>query len=152
MHFSDADAARIGDLAEAHVTEAFRLQLDNAGRTDLAALVRRVSLNSDQLGYDVTAPRLDGSARRIEVKGTRTPAQSLLVVISRNEAKVAARDPKWFLVVCRVATDDSVVVLGWTTSALLEPRFPLDRTERGGWLSADVPIDELELTPGLPPA
>jgi hypothetical protein len=78
--FSDADARRTGDLAEAHVTKACRAQLSGAGRDDLAALVRRVSLTSDQLGYDVTAPRLDGSTRRLEVKGTRMSGQQLLVV------------------------------------------------------------------------
>jgi hypothetical protein len=41
----------------------------------------------------------------------------LLIVISVNEAKVAARDPNWFLVVCGVATDDTAVVLGWATNA-----------------------------------
>src|SRR5688500_16852398 len=76
--FSDADAKRTGDLAEAHVTEACRAQLIEAGRDDLAARVRRVSLTSDQLGYDITAPRLDDSTRRIEVKGTRAPGPQLL--------------------------------------------------------------------------
>jgi Domain of unknown function (DUF3883) len=149
--FSDADAKRIGELAEAHVTEVCRTQLDDVGRSDLAALVRRVSLTSDQLGFDVTAPRLDRSTRRLEVKGTRTVGPHLLIVISLNEAKVAARDPNWFLVVCRVATDDTVVVLGWTTYALLAPRLPVDQVDRGGWLSAAVPIEESELTSGLPP-
>jgi hypothetical protein len=148
--FADAAAKRTGELAEVYVTEACRLELTHAGRDALAALVRRVSLTSDQLGYDVTAPRLDGSLRRIEVKGTRTPGPALLITISLNEAKVAARDPNWFLVVCRVATDDSVGVLGWTTSALLEPRLPVDRIDRGGWLSAAVPIRASELFPGLP--
>jgi hypothetical protein len=149
--FSDADAKRTGDLAEAYVTEACRTELADAGRDDLAAIVRRVSLTSDQLGYDVTAPRLDGSSRRLEVKGTRAGGPHLLIVISLNEAKVAARDDNWFLVVCRVATDDTVVVLGWTTNALLAPRMPLDQADRGGWLSAAVPIEESELIPGLPP-
>ena len=149
--FSDADAKRTGDLAEAHVTEVCRTELADAGRDDLATIVRRVSLTSDQLGYDVTAPRLDGSSRRLEVKGTRSVGPHLLIVISLNEAKAAARDDNWFLVVCRVATDDTVVVLGWTTNALLAPRLPLDQADRGGWLSAAVPIEESELIPGLPP-
>lgn len=97
-----------------------------------------------------TAPRLDGSTRRVEVKGTRTPGAQLLIVLSVNEAKTAARDPNWSLVVCRVATDDTVVVLGWATNALLAARLPVDNVWRGGWLSAAVPIDEAELTPGLP--
>jgi hypothetical protein len=149
--FSDADAKRTGDLAEAHVTKACRAELAGAGRVDLAAIVRRVSLTSDQLGYDVTAPRLDGSSRRLEVKGTRAVGPHLLIVISLDEAKVAARDDNWFLIVCRVATDDTVGILGWTTNALLAPRLPLDQADRGGWLSAAVPIEESELVPGLPP-
>jgi hypothetical protein len=148
--FSDVDAKRTGDLAEIYVTEACRTQLVDMGREDLAGLVRRVSVSSDQLGYDITAPRLDGSSRRLEVKGTRAQGSQLLVVISINEAKVAARDPDWFLVVCRVATDDTVVVLGWTTNALLQHRLPVDQVNRGGWLSAAVPINASELEAGLP--
>lgn len=149
--FSDADAKRTGDLAETHVTESCRAQLTDAGRGELAALVRRVSLTSDQLGYDIVAPRLDGSLRRLEVKGTRTSGQQLLVALSLNEAKTAARDPNWILVVCRVATDDTVVVLGWASNALVAPRLPEDRVEIGGWLSTAVPIDASELSAGLPP-
>lgn len=148
--FSDADTKRIGDLAEAHVIQSCRAELEDAGRSDLAALVRRVSLTSDQLGYDVTAPRLDASIRRLEVKATRTPGEHPLVVISRNEAQVAARDPNWFLVVCRIATDDRVAVLGWATFALLSSRLPTDEVDRGGWLSTAVPIDTAELISGLP--
>ncbi len=40
------------------------------GRSDLARDVRRVSLLSDQLGYDVNAPRVAGPPRLLEVKAT----------------------------------------------------------------------------------
>jgi Protein NO VEIN, C-terminal len=149
--FTDADAKRIGQLAELAAADACRKELLEAGREDLAALVRRVSLTSDQLGYDVTAPRLDFSSRRLEVKGTRSSGQHFLVVITRNEARVASLDPNWFLVVCRVHPDDSASVLGWTTNTLLAPRLPVDKVQRGGWRSAAVPLEETELTRGLPP-
>jgi hypothetical protein len=151
QRFEDVDAKRIGEIAEVETAEACRRELRAAGRDDLAAQVRRVSLISDQLGYDVTAPRFDQSSRRLGVKGTRTVGSDLLIVISRNEANVGARDSGWFLVVCRVYPDDSASVLGWTTHAVLGPRLPVDAMTRGGWRAAAVPLSEWELAPGLPP-
>jgi hypothetical protein len=150
QRFSDADAKRTGDLAESHVTEACRAELRDAGRDDLADRVRRVSLTSDQLGYDITAPRLDESPRRLEVKGTRATGSALLVVLTRIEANVALRDPAWHLVVCRVTPNDEVAIIGWVARSLIEPRLPVDTTERGGWRTTAVPLDTAELEPGLP--
>jgi hypothetical protein len=149
--FEDDDAKRIGDLAEVAVTEACRRELRTAGRDDLAKQVRRVSLTSDQLGYDITAPRLDRSARHLEIKGTRNANPDLLIMISRNEVAVASHDPNWFLVVCIVYPDDRATVVGWTTQTLLTPRLPIDRAGRGGWRVAAVPLAQEELVPGLPP-
>ncbi len=149
--FEDEDAKRIGDLAEVAVTEACRHELRAAGRDDLAKQVRRVSLTSDQLGYDITAPRLDRPDRHLEVKGTRSTNPDLLIMISRNEATVASLDPNWFLVVCIVYPDDRATVVGWATQTLLTARLPIDRAGRGGWRVAAVPVAQEELMPGLPP-
>ncbi len=142
--------ARTGRLAEEHVVAACRAQLGHAGRADLAERVRQVSLTSDQLGYDVTAPRLDDSSRRLEVKGTRTQGSTFTVTVSRNEARQAARDADWFLVACRVAADDTTTLNGWLAGAQLEAFLPEDPVERGQWRSVDIELDESMLTAGLP--
>lgn len=142
---------RTGNLAEDHVVAECRAQLDTCGRADLAERVERVSLRSDQLGYDVTAPRMEGTKRRIEVKGTLAQGSTFSITLSRNEAKRALRDPDWSLVACRVGHDDSVVVIGWCAGPQLEPYMPADPPERGRWRSVEILLGSEILTPGLPP-
>ena len=115
--------------------------------------MRHVSLETDQAGYDVSAPRLAGSPRLLEVKATgNTVADNVEVYLSRNEARTGLRLPDWFLVVCSV--DDverrTGEVLGWIDAAELEDRFPRD-VEFGRWESAAIEIRTAELVPGLPP-
>ena len=50
------------------VVDAARAELQQLGHADLACSLCRVSLTSDQLGYDVTAPRVGGPPRLLEVK------------------------------------------------------------------------------------
>jgi hypothetical protein len=139
-----------GDLAEEHVTALCRAQLADCGRDDLAARVARVSLTSDRLGYDVVAPRLHGSSRRLEVKGTRAQGPGFMITLSRGEARQGLRDPDWSLVVCHVDADDSVSLLGWCTAGRIAPDLPTDGL-RGRWRSVEIPIDDVTLTAGLPP-
>lgn len=142
---------RTGDLAEEHVVAECRAQLDGCERPDLAEQVERVSLRSDQLGYDVTAPRLAGNKRRIEVKGTLATGPTFTITLSRNEAKQALGDPDWSLVACRVGQDDGVSVIGWCTGPQLERFMPADPPERGRWRSVEILLDSDILTPRLPP-
>src|SRR5580658_2690147 len=58
----------LGQCGEIFVADCCRRELKEAGRPELAERVSRVSKVSDELGYDITAPRLDGSTRRLEVK------------------------------------------------------------------------------------
>lgn len=146
----EKDAKLVGDLAERCVVEACRAELDAIGRSDLASMVKRVSLISDQLGYDVTAPRLDESVRRLEVKGTRRSGPDLAVTLSRNEADVGARDPDWYLVVCRISPEGDSTVVGWCNRGIIASRLPTDPLEKGFWRAASVSLDVAELTSGLP--
>lgn len=150
--FDDTDRRHVGELAEEYVVRACRLQLETAGKPDLASKVRRVSMVSDQLGYDVVAPRRDESDRRLEVKGTRASGLLLPITISRNEADVGLRDSDWALVVCRVTRDDVAQTVGWLDGAALQPYLPSDPAYGGAWEAAVAFLDELaDLTPGLPP-
>jgi len=82
----------VGEIGEDIVTGAARSELLDLGHADLARAVRRVSLISDQLGYDVVAPRVGGPNRLLEVKATTGPHDDpIRIHLSRNEAAVGAR-------------------------------------------------------------
>jgi hypothetical protein len=144
-------AHRIGDLGERFVESKLKAQLQESDAPGLSDRVRRVSLISDQLGYDLVAPRLDSSMRRIEVKTTTSDQSTFKIHISRNEAEVAMRDPEWMLVVCHVDEADELRTLGWTTGADLGPVFPTDVSTFGRWTSTLIWISQRQLVTGLPP-
>jgi hypothetical protein len=144
--------AALGEAGEDAVVAACRQQLLAADASEAAAGVRRVSLISDELGYDVVAPRLDRSLRRLEVKATRSSAAAVTVVLTRNEIEVGRADPDWSLVVVRVAQGGEYAVVGHATTDPLEPLLPADGHELGRWQSAALRLAVGDLEPGLPTA
>ena len=149
--FTEDDRRRVGNIAEEAVVAACRDEFAAAGRVDLAKKVIRVSLVSDQLGYDVAAPRQAGTTRHIEVKGTRARGTTIAVFLFRNEAATAMGDRDWSLVVCRVGDNDAADVVGWTTVQTIMDRLPADPSRGGAWQLAEVYLDTAELSGGLPP-
>lgn len=156
---------QLGARAEEIVVAACRAELVAHSRHDYAARVRRVSLISDELGYDVVSPRLDGTVRRLEVKATRSAPTTVAVTVTRNELAVGLADPDWFLVVVHVGYEDTNLdgsadsggtddghVVGHVTSAALEALLPQDRHGRGQWQTARLRLAFDVLVPGLPPA
>jgi hypothetical protein len=141
----------LGTIGEEHVVAALKTQLRALGGELEAERVRRVSLISDELGYDVTAPCLDGRLRRLEVKATRAQRSTVAIVITRNELTAGLADPDWYLVVVRIAESHSEV-LGWTPAASLQALLPEDRHRHGRWQSARLLLALTALSPGLPPA
>ena len=84
------------------MAECAREELTDLGLEDLAAGVRCLSEISDQLGYDVVAPRLGGK-RRLEVKTSARQGDGLFhFYISRSEIDVGLRDEDWALVACHM--------------------------------------------------
>jgi hypothetical protein len=150
--FDASRLAALADLGQAYVVERCREQLRDGGSQDLAMAVSRVGLVSDQLGYNVVAPRLDGSSRRIEVKATRRLAWRGEVYISRGHFEVGALDPDWSLVVVEVDTDDRPSLLGWCPAQALTAKMPRDNHPLGRWNSVRVLQAEGMLNAGLPPA
>lgn len=146
-----AETGAIGELA---VVKTCRQELYACGRPDLANEVRQVSRLSDQLGYDVVAPRLDGSVRRLEVKTTRAQGPALELFLSRNEAEYGQGDPSWALVVCRRVGDNADVV-GWWGASEFHDLLPVDRVRNGipnaRWTSAKIRLFTYQLRSGLPP-
>ncbi len=141
----------LGTTGEEHVVGALREQLRVLGAEIEAERVRRVSLISDELGYDITAPRLDGRLRRLEVKATRSQSSAAWIILTRNELTAGIADPDWYLVVVRVAEPRSEV-LGWTPAANLQALAPKDSHRHGRWQSARLLLAIDALAPGLPPA
>src|SRR4051812_6106621 len=102
--FDDTHRRLIGEIGEDLVADAARAELQQLGHADLARRVRRVSLTSDQLGYDVTAPRIGGPPRLLEVKTTTAAnvGHTAAIHLSRGEARAGQRLADWALVICAV--------------------------------------------------
>ena len=130
------------------VAESCRAFLEEQGHPDLARSVRRVSLISDALGYDITAPNLAGRQCRLEVKCYRGRYPEFY--ITRNEFEVGLTLPRWYLVLCRSTQDSVPGVVGWTTLAPMSERMPVDADRSARWQVARIRVDESDLRPGLP--
>ena len=141
-----------GELGECMVVQQSRRDLEDVGQYDLAAGVTRVSLISDQLGYDVVAPTIGGKPRRMEVKTTTCAAHSLIEIhLTRNEAVVGLRDPSWALVICRVYDGRAEEIVGWCRAEALALFFPKDIHARGTWETVKLLLEREMLISGLPP-
>jgi hypothetical protein len=146
------ERALLGGEGEEAVVAACRAQLVELGAGELAAAVRRVSPVSDELGYDVTAPRGDGSIRRLEVKATRSSADTVRAYVTRNEIETGLADPDWFLVVAHRTHAGDWTVLGHTAAAPLQALLPCDSDSRARWQTAVLRLAMDDLERGLPPA
>ena len=141
----------IGEIGEAAIAALCREELEQLGRPDLASNVHILSTISDQLGYDISAPRLGSSSRRIEVKTTGRQGPPYRFFLSRNEAMVGLRDPDWALVVYQ-NTPEAETAVGWCTAQALEGFLPQDRDARGRWQTVRIDLPGEALRPGIPPA
>lgn len=151
--FDDARQRLLGAIGEEVVVAALRRELESLGYPELARTVRHVSLESDQAGYDISAPRVAGTRRLLEVKATTNVGDAILFHLSRNEAEVGLRFREWSLVICHV-TDvgrRAAQIVGWCTAQHLEPSFPADSTG-GRWEAAAMTVTIADLIPGLPSA
>lgn len=139
----------LGGAGEEAVVKACREHLEDRGRTDLAGFVQRVSLRSDQLGYDITSPDTGGLRHRIEVKTTQGVAGEIAFYLSRNEATVALRDPRWSLVAVRRTLTGEFEVFGWCRAAAFTVSLPQD-SDRGRWESVRIAMSDELFEAGLP--
>jgi hypothetical protein len=120
--YSASAQVALGNQGEEAVANMARSDLQEFGRPDLASQVRRVSCFSDQLGYDVVAPRIDHGVRRLEVKTMGHSENEVLhFFLSRNEVDTGRRESSWALVVCQLEVDKSITVLGWCRGCCVRP-------------------------------
>lgn len=146
-----AQLAEQGARGEEFVVKLCKEHLCALDRPDLAAAVSRVSLRSDELGYDITSPDTTGNRHRIEVKTTSSASVGRVeFFLSRNEASVSARDPGWSLVAVRRNRDETLELIGWCSSVSLGPYLPRDVSTQGRWASVRLSIAITEFRPGLP--
>lgn len=146
--FDETALRALGEAGEEAVLAACRSFLAERGRPDLARQVRRVSLISDAMGWDISAPNLAGQVCRLEVKCFR--GRDPTVYLTRHEFNVGLRQSRWYLVLSRSTGDSVPEVVGWTTLAPLIPRMPEDVSRSAKWQVAKVHISESDLQPGLP--
>ncbi len=151
QRFDDRTRRLIGEIGEELVVAAARQELIELGRADLARNVRRVSLESDALGYDVKAPRTSGRPRLLEVKSTTRVNTTFVVHISRNEASTGETYPDWALVVCQVEDLEARrgTICGWCHAGDFIARLPQDPAG-GKWEQAAIQLSIDDLTPGIP--
>lgn len=147
-----AQRAAIGALGEEAVVVAAKTELIQLGRHDLAEQVAQVSLISDELGYDVTAPTLSGRTRRLEVKTTGAAGSAVTIFISRTEASVGLADSDWSLVVCELQADADASVVGWVSASSIHDQLPINPHPEGRWENARLRLLIGSLNAGLPPA
>ncbi len=149
--FVDDQQTLTGSIAEEFVVALCRAELNDAGEPELAQRVRRVSETSDQLGYDITAPRLDHSTRRMEIKGSRGENVKFVMHLSRNEAERGQADPDWSLVACRITGNDCPRLMGHIDGLQLLPYLPKDQGLGAHWESVRLELSETMFAVGLPP-
>ena len=87
-----------GDMAEEAALNYEKDKLNNAGRPDLAEMVKQVSKDSSDLGYDILSFEIvNGIAqeRHIEVKSTKKTKEYIEFFISDNELTKFKTDPAY---------------------------------------------------------
>jgi hypothetical protein len=139
----------IGSAGEDFVVEEARAWLTDLGRADLAEDVCRLSLHSDDLGYDVSCPDPGGCRHRLEVKTSGPKPDVFSFFLSRNEARTGAADEHWAVVAVKEDLSGALYVAGWLTGQDVQPYLP---TDHGGatWESVRIELALEALRPGLP--
>jgi hypothetical protein len=152
--FDDARRRLIGAIGEEVVVAALRAELESLGYPELARAVRHLSLESDQLGYDIVAPRIAAADRLIEVKAVTTlEGGKATIHLSRNEADIGLRYRDWAMVLCLVTDLEQREgeAVGWQPASALAQAFPVD-APGGRWDAVTLELDIDSMVPGLPPA
>jgi hypothetical protein len=150
--FDDSHRRLLGEIGEELVVAALRRELEGLGYSELARAVRHLSLETDQPGYDISAPRIVGPPRLIEVKATTSNDERTHTVnLSRNEAETGARYADWSLVICRITDVDARAggIVGWCPAIRLADLLPRD-VDGGRWEGAAIDVPADTLVPGLP--
>lgn len=148
---SEDDRALAGAAGEEFVLATVKDELHRLHRPDAADRCERVSLISDAFGYDINAPTVGDTMRRLEVK-TQTVddnPSTARFFLTRNEYDTGRSNPaEWALVACSRARNGDLALLGWCRAATLTSYLPAD--QGGKWTEALVKLPLSVLSPGFP--
>ena len=131
---------KIGAVGEEIVLQNIRSIFLNKNRSDLARLVKRVSLISDEFGYDIEVVTPGGTNLKIEVKSSvEMPKDKVEFFITRHESVVSCTAQNWYLIFCFVSDVERSVgeVIGWIDNSTLIKAWPVD-SAFSGWKLAEI--------------
>lgn len=120
---------KIGAAGEEFVLQTIRSIFLNINRPDLARLARRVSLISDEFGYDIEVTTPSGIGLNIEVKSSvEMPKDRVEFFMTRHESMVSRNLQNWYLVSCYLADVECPAgeIIGWIDSSILVDVWPFD--------------------------
>lgn len=120
---------KIGAAGEEFVLQTIRSIFLNINRPDLARLARRVSLISDEFGYDIEVTTPSGIGLNIEVKSSvEMPKDRVEFFMTRHESIVSRNLQNWYLVSCYLADVERPAgeIIGWIDSSILVEAWPID--------------------------
>jgi len=98
---------KLGDRGEKIVMDLEKKRLNDAGRENLAKKIKRVSLKSDLLGYDILSFETDGTKRFIEVKATRSKVGAANFLYTANELRTAKESYNYYIYMVYDVTSES---------------------------------------------
>jgi len=120
---------KIGAAGEEFVLQTIRSIFLNVNRPDLVRLARRVSLISDEFGYDIEVTTPSGIGLNIEVKSSvEMPKDRVEFFMTRHESMVSRNLQNWYLVSCYLADIERPAgeIIGWIDSSILVDVWPFD--------------------------
>ena len=120
---------KIGAAGEEFVLQTIRSIFLNINRPDLARLARRVSLISDEFGYDIEVTTPSGIGLNIEVKSSvEMPKDRVEFFMTRHESIVSRNLQNWYLVSCYLADVERPAgeIIGWIDNSILVDVWPID--------------------------
>ena len=131
---------KIGAVGEEIVLQNIRSIFLNKNRSDLARLVKRVSLISDEFGYDIEVVTPGGTSLKIEVKSSvEMPKDKVEFFITRHESVVSCTSQNWYLIFCFVSDVERSAgeVIGWVDNSTLVKAWPVD-SAFSSWKLAEI--------------
>lgn len=131
---------KIGAVGEEIVLQNIRSIFLDKNRSDLARLVKRVSLISDEFGYDIEVVTPGGTSLKIEVKSSvEMPKDKVEFFITRHESVVSCNSQNWYLIFCFVSDFErsSGEVIGWIDNSTLVKAWPVD-SAFSNWKLAEI--------------
>lgn len=131
---------KIGAVGEEIVLQNIRSIFLNKNRSDLARLVKRVSLISDEFGYDIEVVTPGGTSLKIEVKSSvEMPKDKVEFFITRHESVVSCNSQNWYLIFCFVSDVERSAgeVIGWIDNSTLVKTWPVD-SAFSSWKLAEI--------------